>query len=136
MEDTIDRATLRAALDRIIPPDDFPSAWDAGVGNYIERQLAGDLRDLAPAMAAGLRALDAEARLTEHVPFAALATVRQDAVLERIERGDVQATWSTPPSAFFARLVKLAAEGYYGDPGNGGNRDEAAWRMVGYRVIP
>ena len=123
--------TLRAALDRIIPPDDFPGAWDAGVGDYIARQLDGDLRAWAGAFEAGLRSLDAEARRTG-APFAALPTTRQDALLGCIERGEVRTKWSTAPDAFFARLVQLTAEGYYGDPGNGGNRDEAAWRMVGY----
>ncbi len=29
-------------------------------------------------------------------------------------------------------LVRLTAEGYYGDPGNGGNREAASWQMIGY----
>jgi hypothetical protein len=28
--------------------------------------------------------------------------------------------------------VELAHEGYYADPGNGGNRDAVSWRMIGY----
>ena len=136
MDGALDTDTLRAALDRIIPSDDFPGAWDAGVGDYIARQLAGDLRDLTPTLAAGLNALDMEARLRDDAPFALLPTARQDALLEWIERGAVMARWPVPPAAFFAQLVRLAAEGYYGDPGNGGNRDEVSWRMVGYRSLP
>jgi choline dehydrogenase-like flavoprotein len=33
-------------------------------------------------------------------------------------------------------LVFLAAEGYYSDPGNGGNRAGCAWEMVGFRPGP
>jgi len=33
-------AQLRAVIDRIIPPDHFPGAWDAGAGAYILGQLA------------------------------------------------------------------------------------------------
>jgi hypothetical protein len=29
-------------------------------------------------------------------------------------------------------MVDLAAEGFYADPANGGNRDAASWRMIGY----
>ena len=36
--------TLRAAVDRIIPPDDYPGAWQSGVGDYLARQFEGDLR--------------------------------------------------------------------------------------------
>ena len=39
-------ATLRAMVDRLIPPDDFPGGWEAGVGDYLARQLSGDLRPL------------------------------------------------------------------------------------------
>lgn len=136
MDDALDHPTLRATLDRIIPSDDYPGAWEAGVGDYIVRQLAGNLRAFAPALAAGLRALEAEACLTEGASFALLPDLRQDALLARIEHGEVMASWPVPPAGFFARLVRLAAEGYYGDPDTGGNRDRVSWRMVGYRDIP
>ncbi|MCM0019663.1 MAG: GMC family oxidoreductase N-terminal domain-containing protein, partial [Tagaea sp.] len=34
--------------------------------------------------------------------------------------------------AWFARLCDLAAEGFYADPGNGGNDGGVSWRMIGY----
>jgi hypothetical protein len=125
-------AVLHAAIDRIIPPDDFPGAWDAGVGDYIRRQLAGDLRHLAPLLEAGLAALDAEADAAYDRPFAVLAPVVQDLLLGSVERGDTTAVWPVPPRKFFALLVRLTMEGYYADPSNGGNRDGIAWRMIGY----
>lgn len=124
--------TLRAAIDRIIPPDEFPGAWDAGAGRYIRRQLAGDLRHLAPMIDAGLAALDAEARVTADRPFAALPADRQDLLLTAIERGAVRTPWPALPREFFAALVRLVNEGYYGDPANGGNCDAVSWRMIGY----
>ncbi len=132
--DTLARRTLRAAIDRLIPPDDFPGAWEAGVGEYIRRQLAGDLRHLDLILREGLIALDQEARLLDGQPFAALGPEEQDAVLERVEQGELEtrAVWTVAPREFFVLLVALTNEGYYGDPGNGGNRDEVAWRMVGY----
>ena len=39
--------TLRAAVDRIIPPDDYPGAWQSGVGYYLARQFGGDLRPVS-----------------------------------------------------------------------------------------
>lgn len=38
--------TLRAAVDRIIPADDYPGAWQCGVGDYLARQFESDLRPM------------------------------------------------------------------------------------------
>lgn len=123
---------LHAAIDRIVPPDDFPGAWDVGAGDYLRRQLAADLRHLAPLLDAGLRALDAEARLESGCAFTTLSPDQQDRLLAHIERGTTSAAWPVPPRQFFTLLVRLTMEGYYADPGNGGNRDAIAWQMIGY----
>jgi len=125
------QATLRAAVDRIIPPDDYPGAWDAGVGDYLARQFEGDLQPLLPTYCAGLDALDGEAAARFGAPFAALETEQQDAVLQHLETDDVLAAWPVAPRKFLAMLANHTAEGYYGDPGNGGNRDGLSWFMIG-----
>lgn len=125
--------TLRAAVDRIIPADDVPGGWEAGVGDYFAHLWTREPPFLSPARQ-GLDALDAEARATEGAAFAALAPDLQDAVLARVEAGDVRADWPLPAPDFFRRLVQQAMEGYYADPGNGGNKDGVAWRMIGFRV--
>ena len=127
-------ATLRAAVDRIIPPDEFPGGWDAGVGVYLERQLQHDLRPQLDTYRAGLDALEAEALAVAGLNFAALDPPAQDALLARVEAGDVRTVWPVAPALFFSMLVDHAMEGYYGDPGNGGNRDAIAWRMIGFEV--
>lgn len=125
-------ATLRAAVTRIIPADEFPDAWAAGAGEYLRRLLGGDARHLAPWLAAGLAALDAEAVAAAGESFATLPPESQDDLLDRVARGDVQASWPVEPREFLALLVRLTNEGYYADPENGGNRAAVAWRMVGY----
>lgn len=125
-------SALRAALDRIIPRDEFPGATDAGADGYILRQLAGDCVLELPLIRDGLTCLDAEARATGATSFASLGEKEQDALLAAIERGEVRTIWSVAPIAWFARLVELTAEGYYADPGNGGNRGGVAWKMLGY----
>lgn len=127
------RETLRAAVDRIIPADDAPGGWEAGVGDYFAHLLSREPRFLFPTRQ-GLDALDAEARATEGSAFAALAPDAQDRLLARIEAGDVRADWPLPAADFFRRLVSQAMEGFYADPGNGGNKGEAAWKMIGFRV--
>jgi hypothetical protein len=128
------RATLRALIDRLIPADDFPGGWDAGVGDYLDRQFAGDLSDLLDVYRAGLDALEVEARATAGVSFAALAPAAQDELLRRVESGEVVTDWSVDPADFFRTAAEHAAEGYYGDPANGGNRDGVSWRMIGFEV--
>ena len=128
------RATLRALFDRIIPADDFPGGWEAGVGEYLDRQFAGDLCHLLDMYRAGLDALEVEARATAGVSFGDLAPAAQDALLRRIEAGEVVTDWPVDPAAFFRAAAEHAAEGFYGDPGNGGNRGEVSWRMIGFEV--
>lgn len=127
-------ATLRALVDRIIPADDFPSGWDAGVGDYLGRQFERDLRPQLDRYRAGLDALDLEAHTTNSTSFAELEAAGQDALLRRIEAGQVTADWPIDPAAFFHDAVEHAMEGFYSDPGNGGNRDSVSWRMIGFEV--
>ena len=134
------QTTLHALMDRIIPPDEDPGAWEAGVGDYMARQFERDLRDRLDFYRAGLDALEAEAAVSglASAPagtvthFAALAAEQQDALLKRIEAGQVAAAWPINPAEFFQTVVQHVHEGYYSDPGNGGNRDAVAWRMIGY----
>jgi gluconate 2-dehydrogenase gamma chain len=122
-------------MDRIVPPDDYPGAWDSGVGDYLTRQLAGDLRDQLFHYQVGLDALDSEALASAGASFAALTAEQQEALLRRVEAGQVRHLWPIDPARFFGTVVAHVIEGYYSDPGNGANRDQAAWRMIGY-VFP
>ncbi len=127
-------ATLRALVDRIIPADDFPSGWQAGVGDYLIRQFEHDLRPQLERYRAGLNGLDAEAQASAGARFAQLDAEDQDALLRKIETGTVTTAWPTDPAAFFQAAVEHAMEGFYSDPGNGGNHDRVSWRMIGFEV--
>lgn len=130
----IQQKTLQAVLDRIIPSDDYPGAWEAGVGDYLARQFEGDLAAMVTVYQSGLDALAAEAQALEGVAFYALESDAQDNLLRRIEAGVVVTEWPMPPQRLFSLLIHHAAEGYYADPGNGGNRDALAWKMIGFVV--
>jgi hypothetical protein len=45
---------LRTAVDRIIPPDDYPGAWQSGIGDYLARQFESDLLQVLDDHCAGL----------------------------------------------------------------------------------
>ena len=114
--------TLRAVVDCLIPADDFPGAYDAGVCDYIDRLLQTDLADHVEFFRAGLEATDAE------------APDQQIATLAGIESGVVKTSWPIAPSCFFEMLVNITAEGYYSDPQQGGNRGCVSWVMTGFEV--
>jgi hypothetical protein len=127
-------AILELVVDRIIPPDGDPGGWESGVGDYLARQFERDLKDVVDVYRAGLDALDGEAQAFYGTDFAALTASAMDMLLSRLERGTVVTTWTINPAAFFALLVNHSMEGYYGDPGNGGNRNGASWKMIGFEV--
>ena len=124
--------TLKAALDRLIPADDYPGAWEAGVGDYITRQLEGDSHHLLTSYRLGLDAMDAEAVTAYGQHFADLYTARQEALIANLERGVTGTLWITPAAAFVSTLIHHAAEGYYAEPAQGGNHGAKSWAMVGF----
>jgi gluconate 2-dehydrogenase subunit 3-like protein len=124
--------TLRAAVDRIVPRDDYPGAWESGVGDYLEGLFETDLRAVLDDYRAGLTALEAESFAGFQQSFTSLSDEQQDCVLKRIEAGDVLTTWAVTPALFFNLLVNTTAEGFYSDPEQGGNRNRASWAMTGF----
>lgn len=125
---------LRAAVNRIIPADDFPAGWEAGVGDYLMRQFADDLKNLMDTYSIGLDALDAESQAIIGTNFAQADAAAQDSLLSQIEQGAVKTKWPLDPAKFFNMMIDHSMEGFYADPGNGGNRDQIAWKMIGFEV--
>ncbi len=114
--------TLRAAVNRIIPADDYPNGWEAGVGSYLAALFAREPR-FVPVYQSGLDEMDAQAQAVAGSGLADLTAAQQDVFLTQIEA-----------SSFFGLLVQQCMEGFYADPGNGGNINGIAWDMIGYKV--
>lgn len=93
--------TIRCAVNRVIPEDDWPAGWEGGVGEY----LSAVNSDTASAMASlGKLAEILDDRAGGS--FASLTTEQQDVVLNSL----------APQAAegqLFALLRKLCWEGYY-----------------------
>src|SRR5438105_6206 len=124
--------TLRAAVDRIIPPDDYPGTWQSGVGDYLAGQFESDLRPVLNDYCSGLAALEAESVARFQQSFSMLSDQEQDIVLRHVEAGEVLTAWEVAPNIFFNLLVNTTAEGFYSDPEQGGNRNGASWAMIGF----
>jgi choline dehydrogenase-like flavoprotein len=138
MTDLTVHETLRALVERIVPADDYPSGWQAGVGNFLQRLAGRELVDRGLSIAAGLDLLDAEAGARHHgTRFARLPEAAQDAMIADLLDGNSVQQWDpVPADAFVRTMIGLTVQGYYGDPGNGGNRDAVSWNMLGYRARP
>jgi choline dehydrogenase-like flavoprotein len=110
-----DLETLRAAVDTVVPGDEWPAGWDGGVAVLLERDGDAVLGWAAPllARAAGrlgpsFAGLDAGARLVALADLAA-----------------------EDPAALDA-LLRVSYEGYYGSH-NG--YEPRSWEMIGFRPL-
>jgi choline dehydrogenase-like flavoprotein len=130
--------TLQALVDHIIPADDYPSGWQAGVGDFIARILSTDLKNSAGLVKAGLDLVEEESRARHAgMNFADLPLATQDALIEDLLAGKTIVQWTgVDPVQFALLLIQLTQQGFYSDPENGGNRDGISWQMIGYRVLP
>ncbi|HEV7642126.1 MAG TPA: gluconate 2-dehydrogenase subunit 3 family protein [Gaiellaceae bacterium] len=124
-------AVLVAALDRLIPGDEFgPSATDAGVGHYIEGMFGRADPSLRADWRRSLEQLDDLALARAGAGFAELDEATQHDLLEAVAADGTPASESA--AAFFEMLRLRAIEGYFGDPRWGGNAGRAGWAMLGY----
>jgi gluconate 2-dehydrogenase gamma chain len=153
-------AFLSAAYDTFIPADRLsPSGTDCGLVNYIDRQLAGAWGSgarlyrsgpfvpgkpeqgyqlsLTPRefFAAGIKAANAWTRKAYGKDFDRLAPPEREAALKTMEAGKAEFA-EINGKQFFEALLQSAMEGFFADPIYGGNRNKAAWRMVGYPGLP
>lgn len=120
--------TLAALCDQIIPPDQDAGASEAGVVDFLDRQLSGRYKRHRRLYREGIEAVNRIAGGS----FARLEPARQLELIQRVEAGKE----SKESAAFFALLVTHTMQGYYGMPRHGGNRNYASWRMIGVPVRP
>jgi len=128
-------SSLRALVDTVIPPDDYPGGWDSGVGDYLERGFAVQLAPHIPLYLACITSLSEEAQLRYSRCFADLELFERTELLERLQADGGTAEWVISPARFIRIAAEHAAEGFYADPGNGGNRDGISWKMIGFEVV-
>ncbi len=126
-------ATLSALMECLFPADALgPGAVEIGVVDYLMRAFAGPYRDLLPVYRRGLAALDDVARREHGQPFAGLPSERRDAIVARLERGQLEELQDTDVEGFFEVVWQHLREGLFSDPIHGGNRQMLGWRLIGF----
>ena len=122
-----DAATLSAICDQIIPADDFPSASEAGVVTYIDRQLGHHYRRHQAAYREGLKQAQQLSRSRFGVDLAHASAQQQLEVVRAVEQQN---------QSFFDLVRTHTMQGYYGSPRHGGNRAAVSWHMLGLDEPP
>jgi gluconate 2-dehydrogenase gamma chain len=150
-------AAVEALVNRLIPPDpETPGGKDCGCAVFIDRQLAGaygsaqGLYMSPPFLQAtpeqGLQAPSTPVQLYRRMlaaldafchatyagkAYAQLPDDEKDRIITAMENGSLQlqGTGATP---FFEALLQDTRYGFFADPIYGGNRDMAAWKMIGF----
>lgn len=125
-------AVVDALVGHIIPAEPgSPGACEAGVTEYIDRALAGFLRELQPVYRSGLLAL---ARLTSEAHGKLLHELGEEQQLGIVEK--LAAASEDLPDAFEGQFFRIVREhtvqGFFGDPAYGGNRNLIGWDLVGF----
>lgn len=119
--------TLATICDQIVPEDDFPSASQAGVLDYIDRELVRHYRRHQDAYRDGLERAQAMSRKLAGKDLASLSPQQELQIVNDLSRQD---------HSFFELVRSHTLEGYYGSPRHGGNRDAVSWRMLGLAEPP
>ncbi len=149
-----ERTFLKAAVDRLIPRDEWPGAVEAGVVDYIDLQLAGPwgrgqmlyrhgpFRKGTPSQGYQLEYTPAElfrrsiSAINKHfstqgTSFEKLTAEQKDTYLTGLEKGESDLD-GVPSNVFFAFLWKHTVEGFFSDPIYGGNKNKVGWKMIGF----
>ncbi|MDB5816633.1 MAG: hypothetical protein JWQ11_273, partial [Rhizobacter sp.] len=151
-----EQAFIEAAVERLIPPDEVgPSAIEAGVPGYLDKQLGGAWGagerlfrggpwhegtpsqgyqlPLTPAelFRTAMRGIHDELQATRHTTFDKLPGAEQDRYLTQLQ-AEHRDLAGVPSNVFFESLLAMTIEGYFSDPAYGGNKDMASWKMIGF----
>lgn len=159
---SLDEAAFTEALvDHMWPNDQLsPSGTELGIAIFIDRQLAGAFGQgdrlylqgpfrkgkpqhgyqlpLTPGeyFKTGLGAAAAASKKRFNRSFDKLTVEQREQFLQDLAAGKI-ADGSLDLAAWFNGLVyPLFERGAFADPIYGGNRDKAAWRMIGYPGLP
>ncbi len=129
---------LQAICNQIIPADKDPGAGQAGVVDYIDRQMVGHFKRRQEMYRTGLAAVEQSSRSIFGNPFAELTAEQQIKILEKMEHNEVPApaTKENTAGQFLELVIEHTMQGFYGDPRHGGNREGVSWRMLGVPYPP
>jgi gluconate 2-dehydrogenase gamma chain len=145
---------IEAAVARLIPTDEDAGAIEAGVPNYLDKQLggawgagerlymSGPWEPTRPGLGyqlplkpgelfhTAIKAINTELNKSGQA-FWEMSPDQQDEYLHKLEADGVDLN-GIPSGIFFSQLLEMTIEGFFSDPVYGGNKDMVAWKMIGF----
>ena len=150
-------AFVEALVDHMVPADHLsPKGTELGINVYIDRALAGAWGKgdrlymqgpwrtgvpnqgyqlpLTPAelYRAGIAATNAYCRKTFGKAFDQIDVAQREQVLVGLSTAKITFDDGLPVRAFWGTVYQTVQEGMFADPIHGGNRNKAAWKMLGF----
>ena len=116
-------ADYEAFASQIIPTDNTPGAKEANVVRFVDFALSEIEPQNKQDFANALQALNQQARKTDSkaASFAALTSAQQVETMKAMEK-----------SGDFGILKTYTLIGFFGDPADGGNKDQIGWKLIGF----
>jgi gluconate 2-dehydrogenase gamma chain len=123
---------LNAVVDQIIPADEDAGAKDAGVVNYIDKQLVSFYKKHQDNYRVNLLKMQSAALNLHDTKFEAMEWNTQTEFLELMEKGNLLSdNWGGAEQRnFFRMVVDHCMQGFYGSPRHGGNDKYVSYRML------
>jgi gluconate 2-dehydrogenase gamma chain len=130
---TDDEAKLIDAFaDQIIPPDEWPGGREAGVTNFIDKQLVGPYIRFQVKYRKGVEAVRKTCEIRYRKTFEDLDWDEQTAFLESMQAGKLkEPVWEGSfDKEFFSMIRDHSMQAYYGSPVHGGNKNKMSYKML------
>jgi gluconate 2-dehydrogenase gamma chain len=134
-----------AIIEQIIPADEWPGAKEAGVTNFIDKQLIGPYVRHQEKYRNSLFAVEASCKELYQRQFEKLSWEEQTGFLKKMEAGKLMdllkagktgqqknKIWEVGfDRTFFNLIVDHTMQGFYGSPRHGGNKNYVSYKMIG-----
>ena len=117
-------ADYEAFASQIFPTDETPGAKEANVVRFVDYALSEIEPQNKADFAKALDALTLQAEKTDPSAksFAALPPARQVEVMKSFDKTES-----------FGLLKFYTVAGFFGDPSDGGNKDQIGWKLIGFK---
>lgn len=116
-------ADYEAFASQIFPTDETPGAREANVVHFVDFALSEIEPHNKKDFAKALESLNAQAAKTANhaASFSALTSAQQAEAMKAFDKSDD-----------FGMLKFYTAAGFFGDPSDGGNKDQIGWKLIGF----
>lgn len=124
--------TIIAFAEQIIPADKDPGATDAGVANFIDKQLVHYYVRFQHDYRNGILAIEKSAVQIHKKAFHELDWETQTRFMIDMENGRLPEEYWTDinQKQFFRMLLEHSMQGFYGSPRHGGNKNYVSYKMM------